>query len=101
MNHNFLQFCIDGFKIFIGKNSKENEILTFKKSSSEDIWLHVKQIPGSHVIIKTEKQIVPIETLEKVASVASILQQRKRFRKNYGRLHIHKKCKKNTKYKSR
>ena len=71
LNHNFLQFCIDGFKIFIGKNSKENEILTFKKSSSEDIWLHVKQIPGSHVIIKTEKQIVPIETLEKVASVAA------------------------------
>lgn len=70
-NNNFLTFTIDGFKVLIGKNSKENEIITFKKSSKDDIWLHAKQIPGSHVIIKAENQIIPFNTLEKVASITA------------------------------
>ena len=44
----------DGFKIFVGKNNKQNDNLTLKVASNDDIWLHTKNIPGSHVIIKTE-----------------------------------------------
>lgn len=67
----FLNITIDGFKVFIGKNSKENEQITFKEATNEDIWLHAKKIPGSHVIIKTQNQIVPLLTIEKTASIAA------------------------------
>ena len=52
-----------GFMISVGKNNKENDMLTFKKSSNSDIWLHVKDIPGSHVIISTKGKDVDDETL--------------------------------------
>jgi predicted ribosome quality control (RQC) complex YloA/Tae2 family protein len=42
----------DGLDIFVGKNNKQNDQLTLKQSSSGDIWLHTRNIPGSHVIIK-------------------------------------------------
>ena len=44
----------DGFKILVGKNNKQNDHLTLKVASNDDIWMHTKNIPGSHVIIKTE-----------------------------------------------
>lgn len=43
----------DGFEIFVGKNNKQNDILTLKTAAPSDIWLHTKDIPGSHVIIRT------------------------------------------------
>jgi len=54
-----------GFEIFIGKNNKQNDYLIKKVSSPEDIWLHGKDCPSSHVIIKTEngKKQVPDEVL--------------------------------------
>lgn len=42
----------DGFIIYVGKNNKQNDYLTLKFASNEDLWLHTKDIPGSHVIIK-------------------------------------------------
>lgn len=44
----------DGFKILIGRNNKQNDILTCKTAEKTDIWLHTKDIPGSHVIIRTK-----------------------------------------------
>lgn len=41
----------DGFDIYVGKNNIQNDYLTFKFSERTDLWLHVKDIPGSHVII--------------------------------------------------
>lgn len=43
----------DDFQILYGRNNVENENLTFKVADKSDIWLHAKNIPGSHVIIKT------------------------------------------------
>lgn len=43
-----------GKRILVGRNNRENDILTFKIASSNDIWLHTKDIPGSHVILFTE-----------------------------------------------
>lgn len=43
----------DGFRILVGRNNKENDILTFKTADKKDIWLHTKDIPGSHVILLT------------------------------------------------
>lgn len=42
----------DGDTIFVGKNNKQNEYLTNKFSRRDDIWLHTKDIPGSHVVIR-------------------------------------------------
>jgi len=61
----------DGFEIFIGRNNKQNDRLTLKKARHEDIWLHVKNYPGSHVIIKTEGHQVPGSTLEEAAGYAA------------------------------
>ncbi|MDL2234828.1 NFACT family protein [Christensenellaceae bacterium OttesenSCG-928-L17] len=46
----------DGADIYVGKNNKQNDSLTLRFARSEDIWLHTKNIPGSHVIIQTEKE---------------------------------------------
>ncbi|RQD73231.1 MAG: DUF814 domain-containing protein, partial [Candidatus Syntrophonatronum acetioxidans] len=39
----------EGFEIYVGKNNRQNEYLTLKMASREDLWLHAKEIPGSHV----------------------------------------------------
>ena len=40
-------------KIYIGKNNRQNDEVTFKTGAGNDLWLHVQKIPGSHVLIKT------------------------------------------------
>ena len=61
----------DGYSILVGKSAGDNETLTFKVSKPEDLWLHARGIPGSHVIIKLEKkQRVPPETLKDAATLA-------------------------------
>lgn len=42
----------DGTAILIGKNNRQNDLVTFKQARPDDIWLHTKDIPGSHVILK-------------------------------------------------
>jgi len=44
----------DGFKILVGRNNRQNDRLTMKQANNNDIWLHTKNIPGSHTIILTE-----------------------------------------------
>lgn len=61
----------DGFSILVGRNNRQNEILTMKTSKKEDFWLHVKGIPGSHVIIRTEGRPVTEKTLEEAATIAA------------------------------
>ncbi|MCL2703673.1 MAG: NFACT family protein [Defluviitaleaceae bacterium] len=61
----------DGFTILVGKNNRQNDELTMKTANPGDIWLHAKDIPGSHVIIRTENAGVPDSTLEEAASLAA------------------------------
>ena len=44
-----------GVKISVGKNNKQNDYLTFKIAKRNEIWLHTKDIPGSHVVIHTDE----------------------------------------------
>jgi len=60
-----------GFRLLVGKNNKQNDWLTFHKSQPHDTWLHVKDQPGSHVIIVTQGREVPQETLEEAAMLAA------------------------------
>lgn len=50
-----MQFCSsDGFRIFVGRNNRENDYLTLKQAKKNDLWFHTKNIPGSHVILMLE-----------------------------------------------
>ncbi|MTH52682.1 DUF814 domain-containing protein [Bacillus mangrovi] len=44
----------DGTQILVGKNNKQNEYLTTRAAARDDLWLHTKDIPGSHVVIKSK-----------------------------------------------
>ena len=44
---------IDGFTVYIGKNNKQNDYITFKLSDKNDIWFHTQDFHGSHVLLKT------------------------------------------------
>ncbi|MDP4093432.1 MAG: NFACT RNA binding domain-containing protein [Bacillota bacterium] len=61
----------DGIDIFVGKNNRQNDQLTLKKASSNDIWLHTRNIPGSHVIIKKGAGVIPDTTIYEAALLAA------------------------------
>lgn len=65
-----LHFNIDNFDVYVGKNNKENDWLTFTFANKNDIWLHTKDIQGSHVILKNSGQNVSDDTLVKCAKLA-------------------------------
>lgn len=65
---NYETFFIDGFKIMLGKNEKGN-ITLLKEAKKRDIWLHLKDIPLAHVIIKTDKQSIPGEIIDFAAKL--------------------------------
>ncbi|MBR4395397.1 MAG: NFACT family protein [Eubacteriaceae bacterium] len=60
----------DGFTILAGKNSRQNEELTFKTAVAGDIWLHVKDYPAAHVILKTNNGSYSEEALYAAAQAA-------------------------------
>ncbi|MDD4414426.1 MAG: NFACT family protein, partial [Oscillospiraceae bacterium] len=62
----------DGFKILVGRNNVQNDRLTLKTARGSDIWLHTKNIPGSHVIVLTDGQDPPERTLEQAAILAAL-----------------------------
>ena len=61
----------DSTTIFIGKNNRQNEEVTFKIGTANDLWLHVQKIPGSHVLIKTTLSEPEPEALEAALQLAA------------------------------
>lgn len=68
---NYIKTTVDDYQVLIGKNNKQNDYLTKTVANSEDIWMHTKDIHGSHVILRTNGQTPKISTIEKVASLAA------------------------------
>lgn len=60
----------DGIWIYAGKNNRQNDELTLKTAAGTQLWLHAKNIPGSHVIIGMEG-MPPAQTLREAAMVAA------------------------------
>ena len=56
---------------YIGKNNKQNDYVTFVLGSGRDLWLHTKNIPGSHVLIKTSLPEPPPEAVQTAALLAA------------------------------
>ncbi|MDC0760418.1 NFACT RNA binding domain-containing protein [Brevibacillus sp. AG] len=65
----------DGIEILVGKNNKQNEYLTNKLASSQETWLHTKDIPGSHVVIRARE--FSDETLLEAANLAAYFSRAK------------------------
>lgn len=61
----------EGTIIWVGKNNKQNDWLTCKKAKASDIWLHVKDSPGSHVIVRSENGDIPEKVLIQAALLAA------------------------------
>ena len=61
----------DGFPIYVGRNNRQNEELTFKSARKDDIWLHASKVHGSHVIIACAGQNVPDDTITQAAQLAA------------------------------
>ncbi|HOK13397.1 MAG TPA: NFACT RNA binding domain-containing protein, partial [Candidatus Kapabacteria bacterium] len=61
-----------GYKLLVGKNAENNDLLTFKFARPHDLWLHTKGASGSHAIIPlNKKQIVPAEIIRKAAEITA------------------------------
>ncbi len=65
------EFHIDGYTVLVGKNNKQNDYLTTKIASKNDIWFHTKDIHGSHVILKNPSENISNEILIKCAKLAA------------------------------
>lgn len=76
--HPFIEHLVDGFQVYIGNNAKNNDLLTQKFAKKDDLWLHARDVSGSHVIIRNPKNVkVPLHTIEKVAQIAAWNSKRK------------------------
>ena len=62
----------EGFDIFIGRNAKNNDLLTQQFSFKEDLWFHVRDAQGSHVLLKYKAgKTFPIPVIERAAALAA------------------------------
>ncbi len=61
----------DGYRILVGRNNRQNDTLTLKTASKQDLWLHVQNITGSHVIVESFGGEIPQGTIEEAALIAA------------------------------
>ncbi len=61
----------DGFRVLVGRNNKENDILTFKTATGKDLWFHTKDIPGSHAILFIDGKSVTETAIFEAAALAA------------------------------
>ena len=74
----FKKFESDGFTILVGKAARENDELTLKYAKKDDLWLHAKDVSGSHVVLKKQSnKPFPHQVVEKAAQLAAFYSKRK------------------------
>ncbi|MEX2595158.1 MAG: NFACT RNA binding domain-containing protein [Anditalea sp.] len=74
----FKRFEIDGFELLIGKSAKANDELLRHYSWKEDLWLHAKDVSGSHAILKYKAGLTfPVPTIERAAELAAYYSKNK------------------------
>ena len=61
----------DGFPIYVGRNNRQNDELTFRLARKDDIWCHASKVHGSHVIISCGGQKPPDDTVTQAAQLAA------------------------------
>jgi len=74
----FHEFVYKDYIIWVGKNAQANDLLTLKHSHKEDLWLHAKDVAGSHVVIKQKSgKPFPKDVIERAAQLAAYNSKRK------------------------
>jgi predicted ribosome quality control (RQC) complex YloA/Tae2 family protein len=74
----FKTYDYHGYKIFVGRNAANNDELTQKFAHKEDLWLHAKDVSGSHVVIRHQSgKNFPRNVIEKAAQLAAWYSKRK------------------------
>ena len=61
----------DGIEILVGKNNTQNDYITLRVADLDDYWFHTKDIPGSHVIVRSSQAEPPRATMEEAALLAA------------------------------
>ena len=61
----------DGYPIYVGRNNRQNEELTFRQARKDDIWCHASKVHGSHVIISCGGTTPPDDTITQAAQLAA------------------------------
>ena len=61
----------DNFVIWVGRNSRQNEQVTFGKGGGQDLWLHARDVPGAHVVIKFDGRTIPELVIQQAAGLAA------------------------------
>jgi len=61
----------DGYPIYVGRNNRQNDELTFKAARKDDIWCHASKVHGSHVIISCGGTVPPDDTITQAAQLAA------------------------------
>ena len=67
----------DGYHMYVGKNNFQNDELTFSLAVGNDWWFHAKNVPGSHVIVKTNGDELPDRTFEEAGALAAFYSSEK------------------------
>ncbi|MCH8034596.1 MAG: DUF814 domain-containing protein [Bacteroidetes bacterium] len=70
----FKHYIIDDkYNVYVGKDSKNNDLLTTRFAKQNDFWFHARSVSGSHVILRVEntKETIPKSVLKKIAALAA------------------------------
>lgn len=67
----------DGYRIFVGRNNRQNDQLSLKTARKDDLWLHVQKFHGAHVIIECHGTTPPDETITQAAQLAAYYSEAK------------------------
>lgn len=75
----FRRFQIAGYEVWVGRNARENDLLTFKNAQKHDLWLHARGVSGSHVLLRrsSKTQVPPKSVIEQTAAIAAYFSQAK------------------------
>jgi len=76
---NVKKMDIDGFTVYMGKDAKSNDYLTFNMSDNNDIWMHAKGVPGSHLLIVVHDNLPTENVIRQVAKLAKANSKGKNF----------------------
>jgi predicted ribosome quality control (RQC) complex YloA/Tae2 family protein len=61
----------DGFTVWVGRNARQNERVTFQKAARGDVWLHAQNVPGAHVVVKAAGRDIPESSILAAAAAAA------------------------------
>ncbi len=61
----------EGFTVLVGRNNRQNDMLTLKESHKSDLWFHTKDIPGSHTVLRTEGREVSEKSILEASAICA------------------------------